>query len=106
MSRGDLYADIPAHLPAELFEQILGAGSVRIERIVSRGHTSPGSGWYDQDSNEWVLVLRGAGRIQFEDGAEVTLEPGQYLDIKAHRRHRVSWTDPENATVWLAVFYN
>ncbi len=105
MSAGDLFAAIPAQLQEELFEDILAGESVRIERIVSRGHTSPASGWYDQAENEWVLVLRGAGRIEFEDGEVVTLAPGQYIDIRAHRRHRVSWTDPESATLWLAVFY-
>jgi len=31
--------------------------------------------------------------------------PGDYLHIPAHRRHRVVWIDPAQATVWLAVHY-
>ncbi|WP_240725031.1 cupin domain-containing protein [Mangrovimicrobium sediminis] len=105
MNPGDLFADLPESLSEEAFEDLLRASGLRIERIVSQGHTSPEQGWYDQAENEWVLVLRGAGRLQFDDGEEVYLRPGQYLTIPAHRRHRVSWTSPDELTVWLAVFY-
>jgi cupin 2 domain-containing protein len=33
------------------------------------------------------------------------LVAGDWVDIAPHRRHRVDWTDPEVATIWLAVFY-
>ena len=33
---------------------------IRIERIVSRGHTSPPDFWYDQPQAEWVIVLAGS----------------------------------------------
>ena len=89
----------------EIFEKVLDEGGVRIERIVSRGHTSPASGWYDQDEDEWVLLLQGSGRILFEDGSEFLLCPGDCLSISAHHRHKVIWTDPAVATIWLAVFY-
>jgi cupin 2 domain-containing protein len=78
---------------------------VRIERIVSRGHSSPETGWYDQEQNEWVVVLRGAASVVFEDGRSIDLKEGDFLDIPAHSRHRVDWTDPKAATVWLAVHY-
>ncbi|HUE12699.1 MAG TPA: cupin domain-containing protein, partial [Planctomycetaceae bacterium] len=60
--------------------------------------------WYDQPENEWVVVLRGAARLRFEDKV-IELKPGDYVDIPAHKRHRVEWTMPEEATVWLAVHY-
>ncbi len=105
LNPGDLFASLPAQPCEEAFEDLLRTAGLRIERIVSHGHTSPEQGWYDQAENEWVLVLRGAGRLQFDDGEEVYLGPGQYLTIPAHRRHRVSWTSPDELTVWLAVFY-
>ena len=103
--RKNLLSALPADLRAEVFEEVLRAESVRIERIVSRGHTSPESGWYDQDEHEWVLVLEGAAVLAFDDGSEVRLGAGDHVNLPAHRRHRVAWTAPENATVWLAVFY-
>jgi cupin 2 domain-containing protein len=105
MTTNNLFSDIPDTLPDELFDDLLTADGVRVERIFSQGHTSPTSGWYDQEENEWVVVLQGAGTIAFEDGDEVTLAQGDYLNIPKHTRHRVVWTDPEVVTVWLAVFY-
>ncbi|MBP0049266.1 cupin domain-containing protein [Marinobacterium sp. AK62] len=101
----NLKDNIPAELPQEVFTDLLVAEGVRIERILSQGHSSPASGWYDQDEHEWVLVLEGAGELTFENGDKVQLRAGDYLNIPAHTRHRVSWTDPEQRTVWLAVFY-
>ncbi|SDK38414.1 cupin domain-containing protein [Microbulbifer yueqingensis] len=101
----NLFAHLPKAVNGELFEDLLAAGPVRIERIVSHGQVTPAGEWYNQEEGEWVLVLRGGARIEFADGTEVALGEGDYLNIPAHVRHRVSWTDPERQTVWLAVFY-
>ena len=104
--RKNLFADIPRHLPHELIETLLTATGVRVERIVSLGHASAPGFWYDQDWSEWVVLLQGAARLRFEDeDAAVDLKPGDYLDIPAHRRHRLEWTDPTTPTLWLAVHY-
>lgn len=97
--------DLPVSLESEVFEDVLKSDHVRIERILSNGQTSPDEGWYDQSEHEWVLVLEGAGQIEYEDGSNVSLKKGDYLYIPAHKKHRVSWTDPEQITVWLAIFY-
>lgn len=102
----NLLANLPVTGNSEAFEDLINTGSVRIERIVSRGHTSPASGWYEQTGHEWVMVVAGAGRIQFETGDDVLLRAGDWLNIPAGSRHRVSWTDPDVVTVWLAVFYD
>ena len=101
----NLLRDIPAELPDELFETLVRTEAVRIERIVSRGHATPAGEWYDQPRSEWVLLVRGAARLQFEDGREVEMGAGDWLEIAAHERHRVAWTDPARDTVWLAVHY-
>ncbi|MEJ2383328.1 MAG: cupin domain-containing protein [Xanthomonadales bacterium] len=101
----NLFAGIPDDLPAELVDVLLRAGDVEIERIVSRGHASPPDGWYDQARDEFVVLLRGAARLEFGDGTVVRLAPGDWLNIPAHRRHRVAWTDPDRDTVWLAVHH-
>lgn len=105
MNIENIFRDIPAALKTEVFENVLVHNCVRIERILSQGHTSPETGWYDQEENEWVVVLQGKGTIEFEDGSFKVLAPGDYLNIPAHQKHKVSWTDPEQVTVWLAVFY-
>jgi cupin 2 domain-containing protein len=103
---GNLFRDVPRGLPEELAEVILSASSFRIERIVSRGHASPAGFWYDQPQHEWVLLLSGAARLRFEDEpADVELKAGDYVNIPAHRRHRVGWTTPDVDTVWLAIHY-
>ena len=89
----------------ELMTALIESGAVSIERIVSKGHTSPVSGWYDQAKNEWVMVLKGEAVITFEDGREIRLLEGAYVNIPAHCKHRVSWTAPDIETIWLAVHY-
>jgi len=100
----NLFANLPAQLPDEVVEVLTSSGLIRIERIVSRGHASPPGFWYDQEWDEFVLLLTGAARLEFESG-NLEMKPGDYLLIPAHRRHRVAWTDPATATVWLAVHY-
>ncbi len=102
----NLFAGIPAALPEELLETLVDTRSVRIERIVSQGHASPEGFWYDQNQHEWVLLLRGAARLRFEgDQNALEMKPGDFVNIPAHRRHRVEWTTPDGPTVWLAVHY-
>lgn len=106
MLTGNLFDLIPQKLASEMFEEIVKTKAVRIERILSQGHSSPESGWYDQDENEWVIVVQGHGRLVFEKGGEIDLEAGDYLNIPAHSKHKVVWTEPDGVTVWLAVFYH
>ncbi len=101
----NLLADLPSEIPEELVDILVQSTNVRVERIVSTGHCSPEDFWYDQDEHEWVVVLKGEGRLVFEDAEEVSLKPGDHVMIAAHQRHRVEWTSPGEPTVWLAVFY-
>ncbi len=102
----NLFCHLPTELPSELIESLVEKPGVRIERIVSHGQVTAAGEWYDQEDNEWVIVLRGRARLRLE-GNDQTLEmgPGDYLDIPAHQRHRVEWTDTDEPTIWLAVFY-
>jgi cupin 2 domain-containing protein len=102
----NLFADLPTTLPDELTDRLVDVASVRIERIVSQGQSSPNDFWYDQEEIEWVIVLRGAARLQFAgDDVALEMKAGDFVEIPAHRRHRVQWTSPNEVTVWLAVFY-
>ncbi len=101
----NLFANVPVDLPEELMQQLDGEGSVRIERIVSRGHSSPPEGWYDQDQHEWVVVLQGRAVLAYPDKPDLSLGPGDYVSIAPHEKHRVAWTAPDEDTIWLAVHY-
>jgi len=106
-SARNLLSPLPYDLSEEFFETICQSKHVRIERIVSKGHTTPEGSWYDQDDNEFVVLLQGKAGLSFDGQNEiVTLSRGDYLDIKAHVRHRVEWTSQDEETVWLAVFYS
>jgi cupin 2 domain-containing protein len=100
----NLFAQIPDDLAEEFVQTLLSTPNLRIERIVSQGHASPPGFWYGQEQNEFVAVLAGAARLQFEDEL-VELKAGDSLNIPAHRRHRVEWTTSDEPTIWLAVFY-
>ncbi len=102
----NLITNIPTSLAEELIEVLVENKDVRIERIVSTGHSSPGNFWYDQEEHEWVVVLKGEARLLFKDDIEsVDLKPGDHINIPAHKKHRVEWTTPNEPTVCLAVFY-
>lgn len=100
----NVLSDIPLNAPEEVVDTILSGDSVRIERIVSNGQSSPDGFWYDQPEAEWVLILKGRARFRFEQEPEAReLSAGDYLHIPARCRHRVDWTD--SPTVWLCVFH-
>ena len=104
---GNLFAGPKAaENTCEHFEELLSRPGFRVERIVSTGQTSPPGFWYDQDVAEWVVLLAGAAELQFEDeAAPRKLAPGDWIDIAAHRHHRIHWTDPSQPSVWLAIHY-
>lgn len=104
MHKANIFDAIPANLPEELSRTLIAGRNLRVERIVSRGHASPDGFWYDQDEQEWVLLLAGAARLEIKGEGEIALSPGDYLLLPAHCRHRVNWTDPETETIWLALF--
>ncbi len=106
MTSDNLFSNIPEQLPEELVEVLASGKGCRIERIVSRGHSSPDGFWYDQSQDEFVVLLKGGAGLRFEDEPECrTLKPGGYVHISAHRRHRVVWTEEGVETVWLAVHH-
>jgi cupin 2 domain-containing protein len=100
----NLFANIPEGLPEELTTTLLTAESVRIERIVSFGQSSPEGFWYEQSEDEWVLLLEGSAQLRFEDRIQ-NLVSGDCINIPAGCRHRVEKTDLNCQTIWVAVFY-
>lgn len=100
----NLTDDIPAPLREEYFQTLAESGNTRIERIVSAGHVTPPGEWYDQEQDEWVLLVSGGATLRFDDGAApLFLRAGDHTMIPAGCRHRVERTDTEQKTIWLAV---
>ena len=106
MQSGNIFSAIPKDLDQEAFEEIINSGNFRIERIMSRGHSTPPGQWYDQDQDEWVIVLAGSAALLFEGSDQaIALQPGDYVNIPAHVKHKVEWTNQAEETIWLAVHY-
>lgn len=98
-------SEIPDVSKDEIFETLIKAGNLRIERIISCGQKSPDDFWYDQDENEWVILLKGSACLEFEKSGIIELHEGDYINIPAHQRHRVAATSTNPECVWIAVFY-
>ncbi len=105
MKKSNIFSQIPTDLKEELFEEIISNDTLKIERIISKGHITKDFEWYNQKSNEWVIVLKGEAILVFENSNDVRLKEGDYLNIPAHTKHRVSWTEPDVETIWLAIHY-
>ena len=106
MIAGNVFANVPYELPEEQISELVREPNVRIERIVSIRHATAPDKWCDQDRPEWVLLLAGSAGLIFEGETDpVWLEPGSYVHIPAHVRHRVAWTDPSVPTIWFAIHY-
>ena len=107
MDLKNIFSNIPKDIPKEIFEEIVSVENCRIQRIISKGHSTPDDQWYDQDKDEWVILLQGSAGLLFEGSDNhIKLQPGDYLHIPAHVKHRVEWTDNNIETIWLAVRYN
>jgi len=103
----NIFSQLPESAANEWLETLLQTKDFRLERIVSQGQTSPDNFWYDQEQPEWVLLLSGGARLLFAgQSEEIELRPGDYLTIPAHQKHRVTWTSPDQPSVWLAIHYS
>jgi cupin 2 domain-containing protein len=100
---GNLFPEPSNSSSAEAVEILWSGQRFFVERIVSQGHATPPGQWYDQDTDEWAVLLGGAARRRVEGRQELLeVRPGDYVLLPAHRRHRVDWTDPDRDSVWLA----
>lgn len=99
----NILADLPDSAD-EIFETLFEKPGVKIERIISSGQATPQGEWYDQENDEWVILLSGSAGLLIEgEEAARTLKAGDFLLLPAGCRHRVEWTDSHVKSVWLAV---
>lgn len=89
----------------EIFEEVFKRDGLRIERITSMGQFSPEGFWYEQEENEWVVLLQGEACLELESGEEISLKTGDSYYLPAMMKHRVSYTSVKPACLWLAVFW-
>ncbi len=90
---------------SEIIEEIISTKSFKIEKISSFGHPTPNNKWYNQDKNEWVLLLKGHAILKFKkDDYKINLNEGDYILIKKHLEHRVEYTSDD--ALWLCFHYN
>ncbi|WP_019507247.1 cupin domain-containing protein [Pleurocapsa sp. PCC 7319] len=98
--------ELPEQLPSEeLFEALLEHEKILIEKVVSSGQVTPTGEWYDQERDEWLIVLQGEGELGYEDGSRIKLNQGDYLFIPARQKHRVEYTSTEPPCIWLTLFF-
>jgi cupin 2 domain-containing protein len=103
MKTGSMFNDVPTKLDTELVTNILREGGVCIKRIVSTGHTTD---WLNPDDEKWVIVLKGAALLRFEEGdRKLAMRPGDWCYIPTGCRHRVEETSDKEPTVWIAVHF-
>ena len=102
----NIFTGLPSAEADEIFETIAASADVRIERIVSHGQATPAGEWFEQEQDEWVMLLSGSAGILFEGDSEARrLVSGDHLLIPAGCRHRVAWTATDCDTIWLAVHF-
>lgn len=98
----NLLSNIPLSSNQEIFETITQNNNIKIERIISYGQTTAKDYWYNQEDDEFVVIIKGNAKITYEDGEIFDLKKGDSLYIKAHQKHQVTYTS--NPTIWLAIF--
>ena len=90
----------------EIFEDILQTKDLKIERIVTlKPYDKPGE-WYDQDKDEWVLLLQGNAVLEFEGEETIELNAGDYIFIPSRKKHRIKQSSANTKCIWLAIHGN
>ncbi len=102
----NIFADLPEQLPEELITTLLEKPGIRVERILSQGHSSAPGFWYQQEENEWLLLVQGQAGLRFEkEKQDRQLTAGDTLFINTGVRHRVTWTSEQPPCIWICLFY-
>jgi len=104
MNKQNIFQEIPENLSSEVLETLLQGNNIHIERIISKGQSSPDAFWYEQAEHEWLILLQGRAAIRFEDELR-PLKAGDYCLIPAYQKHRVEWTQADVVTIWLCIYY-
>ncbi len=105
LEQNNIFTNIPLTIKEELFEKLINGKNFFLERIISDGHASPENFWYDQEQNEFIMLLSGGAELFYDNGKSFKLKPGDYMIIPSHQKHRVNKTSVNEKTIWLALHY-
>jgi cupin 2 domain-containing protein len=89
----------------EQLSELIKGRSFTAEKIVSNGFTSPGNKWMSGVNDEWVILLKGSAKLEFECGDVLNLKAGDFLLIPANTKHRVIYTSKKPFCYWLAIHF-
>ena len=84
----NIFQNIIEDYQNENFDTLLDLPNIRIERIVSNGQSSENNFWYDQDENEWILLIKGDAELEYKTGEIIQLEKDtfEWTNIKQEIR--------------------
>ncbi len=83
----------------ETFDTLHSSDGLTIERIASNRLID--GRWYDQEEDEWVMLVSGNAILEFKDNTLLTMKAGDHLLLEAYTSHRVKETSKD--ALWLAV---
>lgn len=104
-NEGNIFNNSEPTSKEEIFKTLFSGKNIKIEQIISSGQLSPEKGWYDQKQNEWIVLLEGEAKLEFENKQIKHLKKGDYMMIPAHCKHKVTYTSALPQCIWLAVFF-
>ena len=104
LTTGNLFTDPTINKQSpESFESIFFTDDFLIERIVTNSTFKTPGIWYDQEKDEWVVLLQGKAELEFENEKVHNLIAGSYIIIPAHKKHRLKDVSSNPNCVWLAI---
>lgn len=89
----------------EIFEKMLAGKNFFVERIISKGHTTPEKEWLESRKEEWVILLKGKAGLLFQNGDNVKMKEGDYILIPKNTKHKVIYTSKRPGCIWLAIHF-
>jgi cupin 2 domain-containing protein len=89
----------------EAFETLCKDEGIHFERIISNGQVTPADEWYQQKTNEFVILLKGKASIELPEGRIIHLGEGDHILIPKELKHRVIYTSKNPHCIWLAVHF-
>jgi cupin 2 domain-containing protein len=88
---------------SEFFETLQESSKIKIERIVSKGNSDNVDFWYQQEKDEWVILIQGFAKIEFEDGEILEMLAGEHVFIPRDKKHKIIETSTQPECIWIGV---